>query len=65
MRIFLSLPLVGRVDASDLGDAKRRPESVGVGVQEKWPPTLAYALLRPSLPAALRGEGSNADLFVR
>jgi hypothetical protein len=48
-------------DANDLGDAKRRPESVGVGGVRKWPPTLAYALLRPSLPTAARGEGLKND----
>jgi hypothetical protein len=49
--------VAGRGDANDLGDAKRRPESVGVGGVRKWPPTLAYALRRPSLPTAARGEG--------
>ena len=62
--------VAGRDDANDLGDARRRPESVGVGGVRKWPRTLAYALLRPSReratlasdPTAARGEGSSADL---
>jgi hypothetical protein len=31
------------------------------GVRER-PPILAYASLRPSLPTASRGKGSNLDL---
>ena len=59
-----SLPLAGRVDASDLGDAKRRPESVGVGVKKKAPhPGLRFAPAFP--PRRFAGGGINADLFVR
>jgi hypothetical protein len=58
--------VVGRDGANALGDAKRRPESVRVGVGER-PPTLASASLRPSReramlasdPTAARGEGSD------
>jgi protein ImuB len=48
--------VVGREDANEM--------SVRVGGAREEPPTLASASLRPSLPTASRGEGSNLYLTI-